>query len=99
MGDGPGEAFFGRQCAVGLNRAQGIVHHLDAVSGEHVFDPVGIATMQFSNDNVFYSAEEPYATTKAWQLDAGDGFKTVYVRFKDAVGTISPIYSDTIILQ
>jgi hypothetical protein len=46
-------------------------------------DPVGVATMQFSNDNVTYSTEEPYAATKAWTLTAGDGEKTVYVRFRD----------------
>jgi hypothetical protein len=46
-------------------------------------DPAGIATMQFSNDGVTYTAEEPYATTKEWLLSPGDGLKTVYVRFRD----------------
>ncbi len=46
-------------------------------------DPIGVATMQFSNDGVTYSAEEPYAVSKKWNLTNGDGRKTVYVRFRD----------------
>jgi len=57
------------------------------------FDPVGIATMQFSNDGTFYSAEEPYATTKAWTLSTGDGFKTVYVKFRDKSLPTGNLYS------
>ena len=47
-------------------------------------DPVGVAKMQFSNDGLVYTVEEPYAATKAWTLVPGDGTKTVYVRFRDA---------------
>jgi hypothetical protein len=47
-------------------------------------DPAGVATMQFSNDGISYTAEEPYATAKNWTLTPGDGAKTVYVRFRDA---------------
>src|SRR6185369_9604166 len=46
-------------------------------------DALGVATMQFSNDGVNYSAEEPYAATKSWNLTPGDGNKAVYVRFRD----------------
>lgn len=44
------------------------------------------AEMRFSNDNVIWSAPEPYATTKAWTLSSGDGTKTVYANFKDVAG-------------
>jgi len=40
--------------------------------------------MQFYNSS--WSALEPYATTKAWILSAGDGAKTVQARFYDAAG-------------
>ena len=46
-------------------------------------DPMGVQSMQFSNDGVTYTAEEPYALTKPWVLSPGDGIKTVYVRFRD----------------
>jgi hypothetical protein len=46
-------------------------------------DPEGIATMQFSNDGINYTDEEPYNTAKAWSLVPGDGLRTVYVRFRD----------------
>jgi hypothetical protein len=46
--------------------------------------PTGVQSMQFSNDNVTYTAEEPYSTSKVWTLASGlDGPRTVYVRFRD----------------
>lgn len=46
-------------------------------------DADGVTKMRFSNDGVNYSADEPYAPGKAWELAPGDGVKTVYVRFTD----------------
>jgi len=43
----------------------------------------GISQMRFSNDGNVYSSWEPYATSKSWSLQTGDGVKTVYVQFKD----------------
>ena len=57
------------------------------------------AQMQFSNDNFTWSDPENYATTKNWTLSSGDGTKTVYVKFKDAAGNWSDVFSDTIILN
>jgi len=62
-------------------------------------DPNGVAQMQFSNDNVTYSAAEAYSTTKSWTLTSGDGLKTVYVKFQDAAGNWSVPYSATITFQ
>jgi Cep192 domain 4 len=55
--------------------------------------------MQFSNDNINWSAPEPYTKNKTWVLLPGDGKKTVYVRLKDNPGNWSDAYSDTIILS
>lgn len=66
-----------------INNGAAVTNSANVTLALNAFDPVGIATMQFSNDGVIYSAEEPYATTKAWTLAPGDGFKTVYVRFRD----------------
>ena len=63
-------------------------------------DTIGtVSQMQFSNDGVTYSAAETYAITKSWTLPAGDGTKTVWVKFKDAAGNWSAAASDTIILD
>jgi len=60
-------------------------------------DASGVTQMQFSRDGVNYLAFEPYATTKSMTLlPAGDGVKTVYVRFKDAAGNISDPVSASI---
>ena len=58
-----------------------------------------VAQMQFSNNNSTWSTAEAYSITKSWTLAAGDGTKTVYVKFKDAAGNWSGAYSDTIKLD
>lgn len=59
----------------------------------------GCSEMEFSNDNITYSAPEPYATSKSWTLSSGDERKTVYVKFKGGTGNWSTAYSDTILLD
>ncbi len=62
-------------------------------------DPMGVSTMQFSNDGTTYTTEEAYATSKAWILSTGDGVKTVYVKFRDGVGNLYDPVTSTIILN
>ena len=62
-------------------------------------DASGVTEMRFSSDNVKWSAPEPYKTTNAWSISAGDGTKTAYVQYKDKAGNWSKVYSDTIILD
>lgn len=63
-------------------------------------DSSGVSQMQFSNViDSSYSPAEPYAATKQWTLSTGDGAKTVYVKYKDAVGNWSAAISDTITLD
>ena len=45
-----------------------------------------VAGMRFSNDGTSWSNVVAYATTYQWTLTAGDGTKTVYANFRDAVG-------------
>jgi hypothetical protein len=42
---------------------------------------------------------EPYLPTRPWTLTPGDGTKTVYILFRDAVGKVSASYSDSIVLD
>ena len=58
----------------------------------------GCSQMQFSNDNVTYSAPEAFAVTRSWTLSSGSGPKTVYVKFKDVVGNWSSAYIAVITL-
>jgi len=62
-------------------------------------DASGVTEMQFSSDNVNWSAPEPYSTQAMWTLSAGDGLKTVYVKFMDNLGFWSAAASDTIVLD
>lgn len=56
--------------------------------------------MMVGNDASFTGASwEAYATSKAWTLIAGDGVKTVYIKFKDWKENISSSASDTITLD
>lgn len=59
-------------------------------------DANGVTEMQFSKDGTNFFAFEPYATTRAATLSAGLGVNTIYVRFKDGAGNVSPIFSDSI---
>ncbi len=62
-------------------------------------DNVGVADMMISNDSAFSGALwELSATSKYnWSLTTGTGTKTVYAKFRDFAGNISPVYSDTIV--
>lgn len=63
--------------------------------------PPGSATMSFRNStNAQWSPAEAAADFKqSWMLAGPDGDKTVLVQFKDEVGNVLGIYSDTIRLD
>jgi len=63
-------------------------------------DSSGVSQMQFKNEvSGTWSDPEPYSRLKSWTLDAGDGTKTVFVKFKDTAGNwTEQDYSDSIIL-
>lgn len=59
-----------------------------------------VTHMKISESASFTGASwESYATSKAFTVSTGDGTKTVYVKFKDAAGNESLVYSDTIVLD
>ena len=58
----------------------------------------GISTMSFSTDNAAWTAAEAYAASKTFTLPSGNGPQTVYVKFFDAIGNVSAVYSKTISL-
>ena len=58
--------------------------------------------MEVSNSSDFTvsSGWVPYSSEyNGWALTAGDGEKTVYIRFKDSVGNVSAAITDTIIFD
>ncbi len=56
--------------------------------------------METSEDSGFSGASyEAFSTSKSFTLSTTDGTKTVYARFKDADGNVSPSYSDTIVMD
>ena len=59
-----------------------------------------IKEMMISDDpEMTKGAWEPYAASRAWQLTEGDGEKTIYAKFKDDVGNVSPLVSVTTTLD
>ncbi|MED5017263.1 S-layer homology domain-containing protein [Paenibacillus chibensis] len=62
-------------------------------------DGSGVSQMQFSDDDVLWSPFEPVASSRSFTLTAGDGVKTVYVRFKDEAGNVSDSVSAQIALD
>jgi len=52
----------------------------------------GVSQMRFANEDSVWSSWEPYATSKSWNLTAGDGAKTVYVQYRDTVNLTVTAY-------
>ena len=76
--------------------ARGVTLGLEASS----YAPGGVTGMRFSDDgSTWPAAFEPYATTAAYTLPAGDGPKTVSVQFQDAEGNVSDAVSASIKLD
>jgi len=63
------------------------------------FHANGVESMRFSDNGTDWSDPEPYATTRSYDLPAGDGTKTVSVMFKAVGGNWSRVYSDSIVLD
>lgn len=60
----------------------------------------GVDKVRYSNDGVWDTeAWEAFAATKAWQLTAGNGDKTVHYQIMDKAGVTSIDYSDMIYLN
>ncbi len=59
----------------------------------------GVQAMRFSDDGVNFGDWEMYIPQRQWELPPGDGFKYVYVQYRDAAGNESPIYFANIILD
>jgi FAD-dependent oxidoreductase family protein len=59
---------------------------------------VGVTSMQFSKDGASWYPWEPFSPTRTATLASGPGTNSIYVRFKDGAGNISPVYSTTITL-
>jgi hypothetical protein len=56
--------------------------------------------MQVSESSTFAGASwEAISASRAFELSAGDGVKTVYVRFRDTAGNTTGSYDDTIALD
>jgi hypothetical protein len=61
-------------------------------------DEYGVEDMQLSNTAGFEGAEwMPFANEVAWDLTAGPGAKTVFLRVRDHAGHLSPVVSRSIV--
>ncbi|BEH09276.1 hypothetical protein GSUET_08880 [Geobacter sulfurreducens subsp. ethanolicus] len=85
--------------AISINGGAGAINSTAATLNLTCNDASGCSQMQFSNDNVTWSAAETYAVIKSWSLTTGAGTKTVYAKYKDSAGNWSTAVSDTIILE
>jgi hypothetical protein len=68
-------------------------------------DATGVSNVRLSNSAttsggvLVTGTTSPYATPQTWTLTPGDGAKTVYVQWQDALGTWSAVTSDSIALD
>lgn len=83
-----------------INNSASSTASVAVILGLAATDNSGMVTrMRFSNDGTAWTGWEPYATGRTWTLTAGDGGKTVYVKYSDIKGNESLNYNDTIILD
>jgi hypothetical protein len=87
------------QGSVSINSGAAATNSASVTLALSATDDRSVVDMRFSSDNLTWTEWEPYGTSKPWTLASGNGVKTVYAQYKDAVGTISTVYSDTIILD
>lgn len=59
----------------------------------------GLAAYSLSNDGISWSPWSVYTPSTTWTLDAGDGLRTVYARFRDGAGRVSAVASDDVFLD
>lgn len=60
----------------------------------------GAQSMSLSDDGINWSAWEPIAASREWQLKSGQGYKTIYIRLRDRAGNVSMLpITDTIALK
>ncbi|MBF0102917.1 MAG: hypothetical protein HQK77_18635, partial [Desulfobacterales bacterium] len=61
---------------------------------------IGVNEMMLSEDPAFAGAAwEAYNASSTFTISAGDGVKTIYIKFRDTLNNEGPTYSDTIILD
>ena len=86
--------------SITINGGAAVTNRTQVTLGLSATDPDGdLATMSFSTDGRNWSPEEPYQTTRSFNLPAGDGPKTVYVRYRDRAGNYSNPAMDAITLD
>jgi uncharacterized delta-60 repeat protein len=56
----------------------------------------GVSKMRIKNAGGEWTKWSPYGHSKAWKLSVGAGSKRVYVQYKDLMGNVSDLASDTI---
>ena len=82
-----------------INSGQRLTNKLDV--SLNLVAPSGSSYMMISHDSLFFSSSwERYSSTKNWQLEAGDGEKWVYAKFRDSdANDCIGFYASSIILD
>jgi len=76
--------------------ASATTHPTVALALAATVDIGSVADMSFSDDGATWDTWQDYAASAAYTMESTPGAKTVYVRFRDEDGNVSPTYSDGI---
>jgi hypothetical protein len=87
-----------REAELTLTATDNVVHnHSEPLPDPTEVAKSGVAEMLISNDAGFGNAAwEPFQRTRSWLLEPENGLATVYVRFRDGAGNVSPNAFDSI---
>jgi uncharacterized delta-60 repeat protein len=76
-----------------------IITHDVILNFQATDDAGAVSQMMVCNNQEFTDCDwRTYTSAITWTLDSGFGTKTVYVKFKDALGNITDVYSDSIMI-
>ena len=90
------------QAALSINNGSGYTSSATVTlypSGTDTEPGSDVHLMRYSNDGHTFTDWEPYLQSKGWSVLAGNGTRTVYAQVRDRAGNISPVSSDSIVMD
>ncbi len=85
---------------ISINQGAGYINSLSAtLELSCVDDESGCSEMRLSDDNLNWTPWEVISSPRPWTLSGGEGTKMVYVQYRDMVGRLSQILSDTVAFE
>jgi hypothetical protein len=87
--------------SIAINNGELVINNRNVLLTLTAIDSRSVVTQMMVSQNATFvgSSWESYSATKTFTLSTGEGVRTIYVKYKDAVGNVSETYSDSIVVD